>query len=531
RVLIALILVQVLKLNSAEYFSSTSGLEQLLGTELVLLDELQKYVNEIKDHAELLQSEIDVIRAEHVSAAEQSHEYLNNPLNAFRLIKRLHSDWETIERSVESEASATNFLEAVTRCRQHLSYPTSDDFVGTTLALTRLQQTYELDVAELASGMLQGVKYGTAMSWQDCFVLGQHLYQLRDYNNTLPWLRQSMELLLQESYSNESFSLDFVETVAGYHQSLGDHEQALQLVNHVLRVQPEQRLHLLATRAELEQLIRDGIKQGLLHDPALHTPNYHQSQEFKQYQQVCREQLQPSAAAQRHLRCRLQRAKSYFNYKLEELQSEPYIVQVHEVVSLADSLKLQQLARPGLQRSEVYSVHGSERISANYRTSQGTTFEYDHHPVMLKLRQHVAHLTGLNMQHAEQLQIANYGIGGHYEPHMDSFDDSYDYSEEDDTTNRIATGIFYLSDVQAGGGTAFPFLPLLVKPERGSLLLWYNLHTSGDPDYRTRHAGCPVLQGSKWIANVWIRLRNQDHVRPCALESDTHLSLPFKDHK
>lgn len=40
---------------SAEFFSSTSSLEQLLQTEIVLLAELQSYVNEIREHAEMLQ--------------------------------------------------------------------------------------------------------------------------------------------------------------------------------------------------------------------------------------------------------------------------------------------------------------------------------------------------------------------------------------------------------------------------------------------------------------------------------------------
>lgn len=40
---------------SAEFFSSTSSLEQLLHTEVVLLAELQSYVNEIREHAEMLQ--------------------------------------------------------------------------------------------------------------------------------------------------------------------------------------------------------------------------------------------------------------------------------------------------------------------------------------------------------------------------------------------------------------------------------------------------------------------------------------------
>lgn len=33
------------------------------------------------------------------------------------------------------------------------------------------------------------------MSWQDCFVLGQQLFEMEDYNNTKVWLRESMERL------------------------------------------------------------------------------------------------------------------------------------------------------------------------------------------------------------------------------------------------------------------------------------------------------------------------------------------------
>ena len=31
----------------------------------------------------------------------------------------------------------------------------------------------------------------------------------------------------------------------------------------------------------------------------------------------------------------------------------------------------------------------------------------------------VADVTGLNMETSEELQVANYGMGGHYEPHFD----------------------------------------------------------------------------------------------------------------
>ena len=55
-----------------------------------------------------------------------------------------------------------------------------------------------------------------------------------------------------------------------------------------------------------------------------------------------------------------------------------------------------------------------------------------------------------------------------------------------------------MNDVELGGSTAFPFLRLTVPPIKRSLLLWYNLHNSTESDFRTRHAGCPVLKGTKW---------------------------------
>lgn len=72
-----------------------------------------------------------------------------------------------------------------------------------------------------------------------------------------------------------------------------------------------------------------------------------------------------------------------------------------------------------------------------------------------------------------------------------------------------------LSDVQKGGGTAFPYLKLLIAPRKGSAILWFNLKTSGEGDVYTRHAGCPVLLGSKWVANKWIREHGNEFRRPC----------------
>jgi len=92
-----------------------------------------------------------------------------------------------------------------------------------------------------------------------------------------------------------------------------------------------------------------------------------------------------------------------------------------------------------------------------------------------------------------------------------------------DWGNRIATWLFYMSDVEAGGATVFPVLDVALWPQKGSAAFWYNLIPNGEGNEKTRHAACPVLSGSKWVSNKWIHELGQEFRRPCALHQDAEI--------
>jgi len=78
---------------------------------------------------------------------------------------------------------------------------------------------------------------------------------------------------------------------------------------------------------------------------------------------------------------------------------------------------------------------------------------------------------------------------------------------------------FQLTNVEKGGATIFPYLKVKVDARKGQAAFWFNLKPNGDGYPATRHSGCPVLLGSKWVANKWLHIHGQEFTRPCQPEN------------
>ena len=44
---------------------------------------------------------------------------------------------------------------------------------------------------------------------------------------------------------------------------------------------------------------------------------------------------------------------------------------------------------------------------------------------------------------------------------------------------------------------------IIVMLSKGAVVSWWNMDKNGGYDIMTKHGGCPVVIGSKWITNKW----------------------------
>ena len=143
--------------------------------------------------------------------------------------------------------------------------------------------------------------------------------------------------------------------------------------------------------------------------------------------------------------------------------------------------------------------------------------------------------------HQESLAVLRYTPGQQYKPHFDAFSVKKQLPGD---SNRAATVILYLTEVEEGGETNFPrakldigydrrhrdrmarttscdggltwrtILPYEIKlsstntvaPKKGSALVFYDLDPAANYiDDDSLHEGCPVISGEKWSATLWVR--------------------------
>uniref|UniRef100_A0A3Q2Q3A5 Prolyl 4-hydroxylase subunit alpha-1 n=1 Tax=Fundulus heteroclitus TaxID=8078 RepID=A0A3Q2Q3A5_FUNHE len=512
--------LQSLSANN-DFFTSIGQMTDLLYTEKDLVTSLKDYIRAEENKLERLKRWADKLDSLTATATQDPEGFLGHPVNAFKLMKRLNTEWGDLESLVLSDTT-DGFISNLTIQRQH--FPTEEDQTGAAKALLRLQDTYNLDANTISTGNLPGVKHKSQMTVEDCYELGKIAYSDADYYHTELWMAQALKQLDEgeESTIDKVTVLDYL-SYSIYQQ--GEIERALKYTLRLLELDPEHQrakgnVKYFEFQLEKQQKAAEEKKAQKQEEPGARDMTEKEEEkkkkkskqafslipERRKYEMLCRgEGIRMTPRRQSRLFCRYYDNNRHPKYLLAPVKQQdewdrPYIVRYLDVISDAEIEKVKQLAKPRLRRATISNPVTGVLETAPYRISKSAWLTGYEDPVIERINERIEDITGLEMDTAEELQK-----------------DEPDAFKELGTGNRIATWLFYMSDVTAGGATVFPDVGAAVWPQKGTAVFWYNLFASGEGDYSTRHAACPVLVGNKWVSNKWIHERGQEWRRPCAL--------------
>ncbi|CUT99594.1 prolyl 4 hydroxylase subunit alpha 1 [Echinococcus multilocularis] len=551
--------------NSPDIVSALTNIDQAVAAGRNLASELTTYVSAEETRLSKLRRLIQRLEsaAQIYSPPEQqsptpshsslptsssaSREVTPNPVSAFLTILQLASNWtrelhalfglptinntdDESERIAEAPMAAFKEFNSNRGLLQRLKLyadmlPDDNDVHGALNAIIRLQKTYKISAADIAEGhILPSAPSPQLTDWQ-CMQLGLFAYEFGDYACAVEWYRLVLDRLNQRKGSQDntatsSITYDMVYDHLSYALGrAGRYKEALEVTNKLLIEDPtSQNGALSKVFYEMELKRYNGEDPPHSDDESPRA----EGSEAAIFDSLCRtaDLLSPP---DQHLSCHYFTPHPFFilgPLKEEVVQVEPPILQWHDFVTQNEVDQIIKLARPKLKRALVRNPASGALEPVPYRVTKNVWLPDDMNILTKSLNNRIRMATGLNIDHGEELQVANYGLGGYYAPHYD-YARRFEMDEyENAHGNRIATAMIYLTSVKMGGATAFTKTKAVVKPVARSLVFWYNLLRSGDGDMRSRHGACPVLVGCKWVMNKWIRAAGQEFSRPCLLQRE-----------
>ncbi|XP_052835140.1 prolyl 4-hydroxylase subunit alpha-1 [Drosophila gunungcola] len=502
-----------------EFYSSVDSMQDLAQVEQELLNATRSYLETQQQQLNFYRRYVDQIKREHEWAVGQLKldEYLGHPLHAFRLIKRLVQDWDAlIFEPILTNQPREDFRQFSDVLTRDLGYPDQSELQGAIKGLARLQRVYNLSTSDLAGGVINGFSYDSELQWRECYEIGAQLFDLGEYQRSLEWLQVAHVLLrnLEDEKDKTHYLSDIREYAAMANFELGNTKRAGRLLNQILKPEPTHTAQ--QTRKYLEN-----------HEPGKKIQEKNPSW-YGNYTRLCQGKRLPEESSGSPLKCYLDgKRHAYFTLaplQVEPVHLDPDISVYHGMLNSQQILSIfEEADKEEMVRSAV-AGEGGKRTVRDLRVSQQTWLDYTT-PIMESVSRIIQFVSGFDMAGAEHMQVANYGVGGQYEPHPDYFEVNLPSQFEGD---RISTSMFYLSDVEQGGYTVFTKLNVFLPPVKGALVMWHNLHRSLDVDVRTLHAGCPVIVGSKRIGNIWMHSGYQEFRRPCNLTSDSYKSAAYR---
>lgn len=498
------------------YFMAATGMRELSELEAELAKSFLSYY---QTETERL-NELEVILNEYDKQNNSSNgEYIYNPLDAYKFLKRFTRGWEKIDRFQRPEFKPEVMNKYFKIITSTSSFDNLSELWGSIYAIIKLQETYRMEVSEFTDGY----KHSQALRLYDIFTIGYYAMSNGYFAISALWLEEAYT----QYYAGEDKDLGIynitrvVESLIwDYHQTK-NYDKAAYYSGKLVELEPDS----LNAKQNYEWYKYQAYwkTEGPPKNSEEERFGYLDSRPWLlRNNRLCRREENMRQVDIDRLSCSYYSPSSEFLLKPLQLEVAYLEPQIHFFHNLLSDYEVDYIVKNGVtvvQNAYVYSMESGKIITADYRIGKSGWLPEDY--VVHKIVTRVGRLTGLNMEYSEPLQVMNYGIGGNYESHYDHATPPYNSSMfgNYDWGNRIATMLIYLSEVEKGGETVFTTTGpgVIISPKRGSAVFWYNLNRNGTGDDRTKHAGCPIMLGEKWIANLWIHEWGQEFRRPCTL--------------
>jgi prolyl 4-hydroxylase len=209
-------------------------------------------------------------------------------------------------------------------------------------------------------------------------------------------------------------------------------------------------------------------------------------------------------------------------YPFKWLSAKPRVALIPNFLSDEECDAMISLASPRLERSQVVPFQNakSKNTIDEVRTSSQTWLDISS-GIGKQVADRILDLVHFPSGSSEMMQILRYQTDQKYDAHNDYFDPRL-YGPQ--STNRAVTAFLYLSTVEEGGHTWFPDADgkvheqwnfkgckrgLGYKPQKGNVVVFYDMKPNGEYDPLSLHGGCPVKRGVKWGGTLWLRVKTQ----------------------
>ncbi|CAG7734811.1 unnamed protein product [Allacma fusca] len=362
--------------------------------------------------------------------------------------------------------------------------PVRDDHEKALLVIANIQFIYDLEVKDVAAGLIDGFDARVTLNAKDSYLIGQKAILKERFTTGIAWLEFALHLV-ETKNDNSMVAEDVYNELVSAEIQHGEEHPKNRIVDYNFFVKPLSQTSDHSQRITHRSLYDQDLKKDC---------NIKKHYDNKLWQ-VCAGKIEQTPEVKSQLFCWYE-TEIHMTYKIGPIKAEIHslsnmsaVIHYHDVLSARAVEEMKEL------------------INDKPMGFPHTNGKYDPFSSVMLNKVDIG-LASILSQAALDLmsRITGYKkppesrpIDGHYFVYGPGAARGRHLDIDSGPLKTFATFVFYLSNVEKGGETAFPRLRFKITPQKGSMLLWVNLYSDGILNKWIEHASCPVVFGEKWI--------------------------------